>query len=53
MKNLLTIVIGFTLIFLATSFTKFSSHISSDEKIEVYFSNKLDFNDLVKMKLDL
>ena len=53
MKNVAFLFICLGLTFLTSSFARFSPINSNDEKIDVYFSNKLDFNDLVKMKLDL
>lgn len=53
MKTLLPISIGLILTVFTSGFTKFDLVNSNNEKIEVYFSNKLEFNDLVKMKLDL
>ena len=53
MKTLMTIFTGLILTLFTTGFTNFNSKSSDSEKIEVYFSKKLEFNDLVKMKLDL
>jgi len=53
MKTVLTIFTGLVLIFLTSGFIKDNFEKSNSEKVEVYFDNALDFNDLVKMKLDL
>lgn len=53
MKNSLIIFTGLSLILLTSGFMKNNMVKSNDEKVVVYFSNKLDFNDLFKMKLDL
>ena len=50
MKTFMKLSFLFILPLFLTSFTK--SNVN-DEKIGVFFSNRLDFNDLVKMKLDL
>ena len=53
MKSLIVILSCLSIFFLTAGFTKNAGAKSGDEKIEVYFSNKLDFNDLVKLRLEL
>ena len=53
MKIILSLFAGFILIAFTSNFTKPETSTGNEDKVEVFFSNKLDFNDLVKMKLDL
>ncbi len=53
MKTLLPIYSGIILLLFSSAFIIKDAANFSEEKIEVYFSNKMNFNDLVKMKLDL
>jgi uncharacterized protein YxeA len=53
MKILLIIFTGMSLIFFTSGFIKDDFTKTNGDKIEVYFDNKLDFNDLVKMRIDL
>lgn len=53
MKTAKRTLIAFFVFISFTNFTNGSYVLKEDAYIEVYFSNKLEFNDLVKIKLDL
>jgi hypothetical protein len=53
MKAVLIIFTGLVLTFLTCGLINHNFAYSNIEKIDVFFDNTLDFNDLVKMKLDL
>ena len=53
MKTLLSFFIAITFLSLTSGFKSVTHHTFNDDKTEVYFSNKMQFDDLAKMKLDL
>ncbi len=53
MKTLLSFFIAITFLTITPGFKNATSNTFNDDKTEVFFSNKLQFDDLVKLKLDL
>ncbi len=53
MKITVRALLGIAIILTLLSFNRNPNQSIEDSFIEVYFSNKLEFNDLIKIKLDL
>ena len=52
MKHLKFTILGFFVVLIFSNFTNYTSNLDNN-LIEIYFSNKLDINDLSKIKTDL